>query len=188
MGKKPSSREALLDAAEAVVGRAGAAHMTLDAVAARAGVSKGGLLYHFRSKETLLKAMVAREIERFEAAEAQARKALPAGLAGDLMAYVQCAVARPSRPRRLRTALLAAGANQPSLLSGLQGKYRQKVQELARRPEHFARALAVMLAADGLCLLELLRISPLRPAEKRKVQAELLTLCRSVGRGRARAT
>ena len=46
---RPSARARLLDAAVAVVRRDGAQALTLDAVAAEAGVSKGGLLYHFRS-------------------------------------------------------------------------------------------------------------------------------------------
>ena len=41
------TRRRLLDAATAVVRRDGARALTLDAVAAEAGVSKGGLLYHF---------------------------------------------------------------------------------------------------------------------------------------------
>ncbi|HZB75928.1 MAG TPA: TetR family transcriptional regulator, partial [Solirubrobacteraceae bacterium] len=44
---RPSRREALLDAAIRVIRRDGAQKLTLDAVAAEAGVSKGGILYHF---------------------------------------------------------------------------------------------------------------------------------------------
>ena len=50
----------LLDAASAVIRRDGAQALTLDAVAAEAGVSKGGLLYHFKSKRELLDALVRR--------------------------------------------------------------------------------------------------------------------------------
>src|SRR5262245_35811257 len=45
------TRNAILDAAEAVVARMGVAAMTFEEVAKEAGVSKGGVLYHFRSKE-----------------------------------------------------------------------------------------------------------------------------------------
>jgi AcrR family transcriptional regulator len=44
------TRSQILDAAEAVVMCQGVRNLTLDAVAAHAGISKGGLLYHFRSK------------------------------------------------------------------------------------------------------------------------------------------
>jgi AcrR family transcriptional regulator len=44
------ARERILEAAYTVAERSGAAALTLDAVAAEAKVSKGGLLYHFPSK------------------------------------------------------------------------------------------------------------------------------------------
>src|SRR5690348_11094601 len=62
-----SARERLLDAAERVVAESGATHLTLDAVAKSAGVSKGGLLYHFPSKEALLEGMLARHFEDVDA-------------------------------------------------------------------------------------------------------------------------
>ncbi len=53
-----SNREKLLHAAVQVAVRDGIMAMTLDAVAQEAGVSKGGLLYHFRSKDELIAAML----------------------------------------------------------------------------------------------------------------------------------
>ena len=65
MGKRKNSYDNILNAAEKVVVKVGAAHMTLDSVASKAGVSKGGLLYNFPTKEILLKAMVSRLIQYF---------------------------------------------------------------------------------------------------------------------------
>lgn len=68
MGRKRTiDRNAILDAAEEVVGEAGAGQLTFDAVAARAGVSKGGVLYCFPSKPALIAAMTERDLKRFEA-------------------------------------------------------------------------------------------------------------------------
>ena len=50
----PDAPTRILDAAEAIVRRAGVAALTLEAAAREAGVSKGGLLYHYGSKEALL--------------------------------------------------------------------------------------------------------------------------------------
>ncbi|MGR3618427.1 MAG: TetR/AcrR family transcriptional regulator [Roseovarius sp.] len=58
MGRRASiSRDTLLDATEAVVLEMGATRLTFDAVAERAGVSKGGLLYSFPTKEALMEGM-----------------------------------------------------------------------------------------------------------------------------------
>ncbi|NUW45241.1 TetR/AcrR family transcriptional regulator [Nonomuraea rhodomycinica] len=59
-------RDELLDAAEDLLCDQGSAALTLSAVADRAGVSKGGLLYHFGSKEALIKGMVERLIDEFD--------------------------------------------------------------------------------------------------------------------------
>ncbi|WP_219465948.1 TetR/AcrR family transcriptional regulator [Nonomuraea rhizosphaerae] len=59
-------RDELLDAAEALLCDQGSAALTLSAVAERAGVSKGGLLYHFSTKEALIKGMVERLIGEFD--------------------------------------------------------------------------------------------------------------------------
>ena len=53
-----SNRDKILDATVQVALRDGVMAMTLDAVAQEAGVSKGGLLYHFRSKDDLIAAML----------------------------------------------------------------------------------------------------------------------------------
>ncbi len=70
-----STRDRLLDAFERLLVSAGSRAATLDAVAAEAGVSKGGLLYHFPSKEALIDGMVerlreqgARDVEKMRAA------------------------------------------------------------------------------------------------------------------------
>ena len=52
-----SSRDRILDAYEDLLAVEGERFATLDAVAARAGVSKGGLLYHFPSKDRLAEAL-----------------------------------------------------------------------------------------------------------------------------------
>jgi AcrR family transcriptional regulator len=55
-----STRDRILDAFAQVLGENGERAATLDAVAAAAGVSKGGLLYHFGSKEALIDGVLER--------------------------------------------------------------------------------------------------------------------------------
>lgn len=55
-----STRDRLLDAFEELLVTGGSRAATLDAVAARAEVSKGGLLYHFPSKDGLVDGMLER--------------------------------------------------------------------------------------------------------------------------------
>jgi len=59
-----SARDRVLDAYETLLIEAGPAATTLDAVAAAACVSKGGLLYHFGSKDALAAGLLTRLRQR----------------------------------------------------------------------------------------------------------------------------
>ena len=72
-------RDAMLAAAERVVIRQGIANLTLDAVAAEAGMSKGGLLHHFPSKDRLVEALVTRSAEGWRACYTEAYERTPPG-------------------------------------------------------------------------------------------------------------
>ncbi|NOG50337.1 MAG: TetR/AcrR family transcriptional regulator [Chloroflexi bacterium] len=56
-----------MNAASNVVNEHGAAPLTLDATAAAAGVSKGGLLYHFPSKDQQIEALLDAYLDGFDA-------------------------------------------------------------------------------------------------------------------------
>jgi AcrR family transcriptional regulator len=58
------AREALLDAALAVFAERGYRDATVDAIAERAGFSKGALYWHFKSKDELLVALLDERLDR----------------------------------------------------------------------------------------------------------------------------
>ncbi|WP_292830831.1 TetR/AcrR family transcriptional regulator [Microbacterium sp.] len=60
MGRPPRARESVLDAFERLLIDDGERAATMDAAARAAGVSKGGLLYHFASKDALEQALLER--------------------------------------------------------------------------------------------------------------------------------
>ncbi|MFD8943837.1 TetR/AcrR family transcriptional regulator, partial [Streptomyces californicus] len=64
---RTSKRTQILDAATRVVQREGVKSVTFDSVAAEAGVTKGGLLYHFASREDLVQAIHQHLADRWEA-------------------------------------------------------------------------------------------------------------------------
>lgn len=176
MSPRPSSREAILDAAEAVVAEQGAARLTLDAVAERAGVSKGGLIYNFPSKEALLEAMVSRLLEEFE----EQRAAVSARLSGEknreLKAFLSATLEAHGRDPRISMAILAASANAPKLLDPVREQVCSKFREIAAACSDFERAAIVSFAADGLWLQEILQMSPLTAEQREKVVAELFRM------------
>ncbi|WP_283134113.1 TetR/AcrR family transcriptional regulator [Rhizohabitans arisaemae] len=141
-------RDELLDAAEAVLCEQGTGALTLAAVAQRAGVSKGGLLYHFNTKEALIEALVERLIAEFDALVGKHRD-------GDYTrAYVEATfdvLTAESRPTTLRRwATVQGAASDPRLLARIrEAMARWHREGLDEEPDPGA-ARIVRLAAEGL--------------------------------------
>ncbi len=178
MSGRTSSRNAILAAAEAVVRRHGAAHLTLDAAASEAGVSKGGLLYHFPSKEALLQGLIAQRIEQCEEDRRRAEARFPGDKAALLKAIVESGLNDDDPSRQINAAALAAVANDPQLLTPIKDHNRRLFKELSAF-EDFDRASVVVLAVQGLWLMETLQASPLTPRQRACVIKELLRLAES---------
>ncbi|SEB52258.1 DNA-binding transcriptional regulator, AcrR family [Paramicrobacterium humi] len=78
MAETRTTADRLLDSFCALLIEGGEKSATLEAVAARAGVSKGGLLYHFGSKKALVDGVLAR-LHRFVEEDDVAMAAAPEG-------------------------------------------------------------------------------------------------------------
>lgn len=169
------TRSEILQAAGRVVLAEGVGALTLEAVAAEAGLSKGGLLYHFASKEALLSGMVDRLIELTEAriARSLAKDEGPGRWTRGYLAA--CAVDPSGRDPldRLATALLAAGATDPGLLDRLR-VHESAWNELSRADGLDATTASIVrLAADGLWMNDLFGIEVLSARERAAVLKRL---------------
>ncbi len=163
--KAEVTRARILCAAEEVVLRDGVAHLTLEAAAAEAGVSKGGVLYHFPSRDALVQAMVARLTASFEEQLVRAgAKPAGGGEPGDFtLAYLRATVAGPAdeqsqREERLGAALIAALAADPVLLEPLREDFARWQARCAADGIDPALATLVRIVADGLWLTGLFRL------------------------------
>jgi AcrR family transcriptional regulator len=150
------TRSRLLAAAETIVAERGVGALTLDAVAAAAGVSKGGLLHHYRSKEALLTAIVTRLAEEMRAVFDMLHAAEAPGPGRAARAGLAWAFHKPpereARDLRIAAALLAAHAHDPALIDPIRAEHariRALMMDDGLPP---ARAMLLMTAADGLFL------------------------------------
>ncbi len=176
MGKRPNSREAILDAAEALASEIGANHMSLDAVAAKAGISKGGLLYQFPSKVALLKGMIERYVERLETPEGRKKKSNGSEAARLLEARLAVRDKNIAKERRGSFGMIAAIAEQPALLDPVRSAHDRiwkRLRETSSDPE---LALLTWFAVEGLLFVELFGTNPLSKAERAKFLKRLATI------------
>jgi AcrR family transcriptional regulator len=177
------ARARVLDAAERLVLETGAGHLTLDAVAKCAGLSKGGLLYHFPTKDSLLEAMLARFLSDVDA-QIATRCARGKGAPTHLDEFRERVrvLLEPSPRRRAGAALLAASADKPALMAHCRRSYREFVDEIATLPGGFERAALVQLAVDGLVLGELLQLSPYTSDERSRLVKAIIKAADQCGR------
>ena len=173
---RPTARDPILDAAEAVVADLGAAHLTLDAVVHQAQVSKGGLLYHFPSKDALLQGMLDRLIGRFEERKAKQLAEVGNVPGAALQAHLRTAFDYMREYRRVSAAILAAGANNPRLLEPLREKAACEVGRFRGDLRQVARGVVILLALDGLWFNELLELTSLTQELREAVMVELLEM------------
>lgn len=187
---RASNRERVLEAAERVLLERGIAALTLDAVAAAAGMSKGGLIYHFPGKNALVAGMVERVVERFEARMAAYRAAHP-GPGSWTRAYLAASLppagTADGQEADREAALLAALGHAPELVApyaARQEAWARAQQEDGTDP---VTAAVVRLAADGLWMNEAFGITPLAPEAREEAVRRLYEMTRSTpGRTPAR--
>ncbi len=171
MSKRPNSRQAILDAAEALASEVGANHMSLDAVAARAGISKGGLLYQFPSKVALLQGLLERYVERLEAPQKRGRKTnAKSSEASRLLAARLAARGKEdvAKQRRGSFGMIAAIAERPALLDPIRAAHDRIWKRLADTSKDPELALLTWFALEGLLFVELFGTSPLSKAARGK--------------------
>lgn len=142
-----SARDQVLDAFEQILITEGERAATMDAVAAGASVSKGGLLYHFRSKDALVEGLVER-LRQLAEVDAAAMRAAPQGPAAY---YVGTSTHHHSELDRalVATARLVQDANpraSEAMRSVQQSAYELIVDEVGDA----AIARAILLLGDGL--------------------------------------
>jgi len=148
---KPTAKERILDSYEEILVEHGPGGVTLDAVAAHAGVSKGGLLYHFGSKEALVDGLMERLARLSEEDLDQARTA-PEGV---VSWYLRTAITDVTQRKplvRTTMATIRIMLNEPRVFEVVQ-VYNQKVHDLIS--EHVGDPLTaelVILVGDGLYL------------------------------------
>jgi AcrR family transcriptional regulator len=172
----PAPRDRILDAVVQLSTELGAGNFTLEQVAQAAGVSKGGLLYHFPSKEALLLAMGRRYLKSFESGRREARERMADEPSADLKASVLGLLCRPGSQSCQGAAILAAAANDPALVAMFRSSLVDHMTELESWPGSFARKAIVSLAVDGLMLREALQISPFSADQRDAVIHALLHL------------
>lgn len=171
-------RRALLDCVAKLAAEQGLAAVTIQAVADAAGVTKGGLLHHFASKQALIEAVFAdlldqldREIEALMAAD-------PDAVGRFTRAYVRaCFADRMLGATSLWAALAVSLITEPALRQ-LWSQWLVARLERHRDTDDMPTLAVVRLAADGVWLSDLLEKDSVSRRDVAALEPQLLALTR----------
>ncbi len=152
-----ATRDRLLQATIHIIQTQGVERLTLDAVAKEAKASKGGLLYHFASKEALVAGVIQCLMDEFDAdiAEELALDTAPDSPGKWLRAYVKALFNGKTLPTPLIASLISAINVNPALLEPVKIQFETWQQKSLAPGLDPVRASLVRFAADGFADSEL---------------------------------
>lgn len=172
--------QALLDAAEEVALRDGVAKLTFDAVAAEAGMSKGGVLHHFASKDQLIEAMVRRTACEWRECYMSAYESTPEGpgrMARGILSHCLLGDESWTEPLRRRfSCVLAALAQNPSLVQSMRETYSDIYTRLENDGLPPGTGEAIGAAIDGIWLSWAMRFCDVEADFLQRIHRVLSTL------------
>ena len=174
--KSEHTRARIRVAAAKVIERDGAGHLTLEKVAAEAGLSKGGLLYHYPSKDALLQGLLAHLLENRAGLVDDLNSAESVSDATLLNSLIDADFDLPRDERIMAQGLIAASAENPELIAPAQQHVEAVFAQLGLSKTKATSARTIFLASQGLQFLELLGLLSLSTAERNEIRRHLKAL------------
>ncbi|MCW5313518.1 TetR family transcriptional regulator [Nostoc sp. KVJ3] len=174
------TRNALLEAAGRVMVAHGSKALTLEAVAREAGVSKGGLLYHFPNKEALIAGMLQQLIDQkaVSLSHELEQDDAPNTPGHWLRAYIRSHGKFDGHSSAIQFSLLAAVAENPELLKPAQENFADWQRQIEASGLDPAIATVIYLAINGLSFVHLFGLGVPEESLQKQVIETLLKLAR----------
>jgi AcrR family transcriptional regulator len=155
--------DAILVAASQVIAQDGAGKLTIDAVAKKADMSKGGVLYHFPSKDALLEGMLNALLARIE----ERRQAT--GKMSKLSGMLNSIDLQDESDRAMSLAILATAAQKPELLAPARAYFCEVNEEVSAETKDPDLASILLLALEGMRFLNMLELNPWSSSESKRI-------------------
>lgn len=172
--RKANSRDKILAAAADVAREAGPGSLSLEAVATRAGVSKGGLLYNFPTKAKLMQGLVESYLKDFQ--KALETRAVENAQESVLSAYIKLSADDCEQPKPSATWMFSAIAEDPEFLTPIKAFKRQLFERLKGETDALGSLLVCFLAIEGLRSMNLFDSDVLSREEHKLLVTTLLKI------------
>ncbi|NIW23627.1 MAG: TetR family transcriptional regulator [Gammaproteobacteria bacterium] len=171
MGRTPKAKQQVLDAARRIVRERGAGNLTFEELVQESGVTRGGITYHFATKDVLLRALIEADMEQWRELEDRHRPETVDAHTAELIADIRGHTERNEDRRRFVTGMLSAITHDRSLLDPVRAFIEQRRADMEWDDVQLHRHL-LRLASEGLFWSELIGYGELEP----DVRERLVTL------------
>jgi len=153
MGRKPIiTRDGLLDAAEQLVREQGGSALTIGALAKAAGISKGGVQYSFASRDDLVRSLIDRWTNQFDAMLGDSATLSPVDF---IRSYIAATRSSQQAMDTKIAGLMVSYLENPEHLRETRDWYRGVFERLKGASPDAQAARVAFLAVEGLFLLRL---------------------------------
>lgn len=169
--KSTETRLKIFRACSEILRREGLSNLTLQSVASEAGISKGGLLYHFENKQALIEAVFEYHNGIFEARLAELVAAEGKSPGAFLRAYARASAEQMMDPDNasLYASLFAAEEQYSGAHQLMREKYinwQKQIENCGIDPDW---AMLLRFATDGLWFSEMHSYAPPHPEQRKKI-------------------
>ncbi|HLR68599.1 MAG TPA: TetR/AcrR family transcriptional regulator [Virgibacillus sp.] len=175
---KNDTRSKILKAAAYIVQSDGILSLTLEAAAKQAGVSKGGLLYHFPSKDDLVAGMVQHPMQNYidNIEKNVDQDTLQHGRGRWTRSFIKGTFEQSNPDKHMDAGLMAAATINRDLLKPVQDAYEQWQDHIDNDGLDPINATILRLAVDGLWFSEIFELAPLEDDRRQRVLERLIQL------------
>lgn len=172
-----STRDKIIDAAMSIGRDQGVAKLTLDEAARVAGLSKGGVLYHFKTKDDLIRGIVETLVNSYDSLLRQHYEAVAPGPYRWVRAVVHAGF-DPDGPSndKLSSALLASLAVNRDLVAPLQAHLDKWIAIIEADSPNPLLAGLICMAMDGHCFETILGLDICDETKREQMKAFMLDL------------
>jgi AcrR family transcriptional regulator len=171
MTRQPKARAKVLEAARRIVETRGAGHLTFDELAAESGVTRGGITYHFPTKEALLKGLIEADIADWDQTAGELATDCRCDKSAALMGQIRCNLdPMDAGHKRFVSGLMSAAMVDPSLLDPIRAHQKKKFGDWTWNDDELMRYV-LLLAAEGVFWQDFFDLNPLPAAARERVVA-----------------
>jgi AcrR family transcriptional regulator len=180
MAGSTPTKTRILSAARKIVEDDGAGALTFDELTKVSGITRGGITYHYPTKEDLLRGLLEADFRQWDESEAALTPCDCDPETARLLGFIRTLTATDESHRRFLCGMLSAATLDPSLMDPC----RQELRERLGRKQWTERDLRqhlIHLAAEGLMWQELFQMYSMPAPARARLVALMEQLARQWG-------